>query len=141
MKLLEKTENNVRSVTYKLEDEEFGIIIYKEYLNDKNKVIDEEIRDGNGDPIDCPTIHEKITEYVDSLEDQEDENDEEKPRHKPSSDLSRCKRMGYLHYDEVKDIPVLMKLIDDNKLNVENENELWVYTDDIDTIDIVKEYI
>ena len=67
MKLLNRnTETGVREETYTFEDE-IGVLIYKEWLNEKGRVIDEELRDKDGNSLDDPALLERVHEAVDAL--------------------------------------------------------------------------
>ena len=69
MNLLAKTTvNGIRVDTYTFEDE-IGVLIYKEWINEKNRVIDEEFRDKDGNSIDDPELLERVHNEVDKLAD------------------------------------------------------------------------
>ncbi len=60
MKLLNHTTTDgVREETYTFEDE-VGVVIYKEWVNEKNIVIDEELRDKDGNSLDDPELLERV---------------------------------------------------------------------------------
>ena len=66
MKILNKVESQVTEVVYTIQDE-IGVIIYKEWINDSGKVIDSQMQDKDGYQIDDPAILEDIQNLVDSL--------------------------------------------------------------------------
>ena len=66
MKIKEKIEEFVKTVTYTIEDvPEVGTVIYTDYYNDKNKVIDSILRTEEGFDIDVPSIMEVVQDFVD----------------------------------------------------------------------------
>lgn len=67
MELLNKTVSTVTEVTYALQDET-SAFYYKEFLNEKGKVIDSLLRDKDGFEIDDPALLEKVEEFVDGME-------------------------------------------------------------------------
>ena len=66
MTILNKVESQVTEVVYTIQDET-GVIIYKEWINDSGKVIDAQMQDKDGYQIDDPAILEDIQNLVDSL--------------------------------------------------------------------------
>jgi len=66
MTILNKVESQVTEVVYTIQDE-IGVIIYKEWINDSGKVIDSQMQDKDGYQIDDPAILEDIQNLVDSL--------------------------------------------------------------------------
>jgi len=67
MKILNKISSTVTEVTYTLQDET-SAFYYKEWLNEKGKVIDCLLRDKDGHEIDDPALYERVTNFVDELE-------------------------------------------------------------------------
>jgi hypothetical protein len=65
MKIESHTSATVTTETYQLITER-GPVTYIEYLNDKGKVIDSNLRDENGEEIADPTFLEEIQEFIDS---------------------------------------------------------------------------
>jgi len=66
MKLLNQTSATITTNTFNLEvDGQF--ITYIEYLNDKGKVIDCNLRDVDGNEIADAALLEKVEEFVDNL--------------------------------------------------------------------------
>jgi hypothetical protein len=68
MKLLNKTEQNIRTVTSTLENEGSRYICIEYIESDGYNVIDIVIRDEHGNNIDDPIICEKITTFLDEIE-------------------------------------------------------------------------
>jgi len=58
--------STVKTETYQILTETHGPVTYVEYFNDKGKVIDETLRDEDGNDINAPALLEKIQEFVDS---------------------------------------------------------------------------
>ncbi len=74
MKILEShTTATVKTETYRIATEEHGIVTYIEYLNEKGKVIDEILRDEEGNNIDgvALLLLEEIQEFVDSVREEQ----------------------------------------------------------------------
>lgn len=67
MKIELKTSVNVTEVTYIVEYCSNRRVIYKEWVNEKDKVIDCSLRNIDGLDIDCPLMLEMIQEYIDNL--------------------------------------------------------------------------
>ena len=66
MKIKEKIEEFVKTITYTIEEvPEVGTVIYTDYYNDKNKVIDSILRTEEGFDIDVPSIMEVVQDFVD----------------------------------------------------------------------------
>ncbi len=61
-----KITSFITTVTFSLITEK-GPITYIEYLNDKNKVIDLNLRDEDGDEIDDSVLLEEVQNFVDKL--------------------------------------------------------------------------
>jgi len=68
MQLLNKTTSTVTEVTYVLQHPAEGVIYYKEWLDDRGKVIDSVIRSKHGYEIDNPALVQEIWDMVDQLE-------------------------------------------------------------------------
>lgn len=67
MQLLNKTESTVTEVVYTIGDD-ISAFYYKEWLNEKGKVIDSRLVDKDGHEIDDPILYEQVIEFVDDLE-------------------------------------------------------------------------
>lgn len=67
MKLLSSSESTVTTKTFEI-DYDGEKIIYIEYLNDKGKVIDCNLRDENGDEVDGSIYLEEIQDFIDKVE-------------------------------------------------------------------------
>ena len=65
LEILERVESTVTEVTYTLQDET-SAFYYKEWMNQKGKVIDSLLRDKDGHEIDDPELLEQVQELVDS---------------------------------------------------------------------------
>ena len=65
MNIISQESNTVTETTYFLEDNGKKLV-YKEWLNQKGKVIDEVLRDQNGNDIDDPALLERVQEAVDA---------------------------------------------------------------------------
>lgn len=66
MKILNQQSRTITTNTFNLEiDGQF--ITYIEYLNDKNKVIDCNLRDANGNELNDAALLEKVEEFVDNF--------------------------------------------------------------------------
>ena len=65
MNIISQESNSVTETTYFLEDNGKKLV-YKEWLNQKGKVIDEVLRDQNGNDIDDPALLERVQEAVDA---------------------------------------------------------------------------
>lgn len=65
MQILERVESKVTEVTYTLQDN-ISAFYYKEWMNEKGKVIDSLLRDKDGNEIDDPILMEQVQELVDS---------------------------------------------------------------------------
>lgn len=65
MNITSQESNTVTETTYFLEDNGKKLV-YKEWLNQKGKVIDEVLRDQNGNDIDDPALLERVQEAVDA---------------------------------------------------------------------------
>ena len=67
MKLINKSSSTVTTNTFEIDPEDGSKkITYIEYLNDKGRVIDENLRDSAGSEIDDPALLEVVQEFVDS---------------------------------------------------------------------------
>ena len=67
MKLVSKTEHRVIEVEYVL-DTTKGQIFYKEWQDERGRVIDAAMRDKDGFEIYDAALFEEIEEYVDTLD-------------------------------------------------------------------------
>lgn len=63
--ILNKVESTVTEVVYTLQDE-VSAFYYKEFLNDKGKVIDCELKDKDGGVIDDEDLMLRVQEFVDA---------------------------------------------------------------------------
>lgn len=68
MEILNKTTAYTREDTYVLEHSKEGVIIYKEWLDDKGKVVDSVVRSKSGHDIEDPILIQEIWEFIDQLE-------------------------------------------------------------------------
>lgn len=70
MKLKSRSTVTVTEDIYRLDLDGDGerIVVYTEYLNDKGKVIDINLRNVDGIDIDDPALLEEVQEFVDALE-------------------------------------------------------------------------
>ena len=66
MKIISHTSSTVTTETYELSLGD-RLLTYIEYLNDKGKLIDCNLRDVDGDEINVPTLLETIQEFVNSF--------------------------------------------------------------------------
>lgn len=64
--LKNKTSSTVTTDTYELEVDGQKVT-YIEYINDKNKVIDSNLRNEHGQEIEDAVLLEKIQDYIDNL--------------------------------------------------------------------------
>ena len=72
MKILEShTTATVKTETYRILTETQGPVTYIEYLDDKGKVIDCNLRDDEGNEISDPALLEEIQEFVDSTNEEQ----------------------------------------------------------------------
>jgi len=67
MELLNKIESVVTEVTYTLQDN-VSTFYYKEWLNDRGRVVDSILRDKDGLEIDDLNLLEEVQNFVDELE-------------------------------------------------------------------------
>lgn len=67
MKLLSSSESTVTTKTFEI-DYDGEKVVYIEYLNDKGKVIDCNLRDENGGEVDNSIYLEEIQDFVDKIE-------------------------------------------------------------------------
>jgi HKD family nuclease len=67
MELLRKTTTQVTEVEYRFQEENGHVLFYKEWLDDRGKVIDYTLRDKYGG-INDPNMLEKVQMRVDELE-------------------------------------------------------------------------
>lgn len=68
MKILTEQSVTLTTNTFEIETK-YGIVIYVEYVNNKNKVIDYNLRSKNtGQEIDDPALLEEIEQFIDSRE-------------------------------------------------------------------------
>lgn len=68
MELLSKTVETVTEATYVLQHPIEGVIYYKEWLDERGKVIDSIVRSKHGHEIDDTALIHEIWEMVDQLE-------------------------------------------------------------------------
>ena len=68
MDLLQRTESTVTEVTYTLQHPTEGVIHYKEWRDERGKVIDSVTRSKNGFEINDPVLVEQIWQFVDEHE-------------------------------------------------------------------------
>ena len=69
MKITNRNEVKVSRIIYDISDvKEYGNVVYIEYLNEHDRVIDVDLRDENGFSIDNPDILNDIQEAVDTFE-------------------------------------------------------------------------
>jgi len=66
MELLNKQETIVTEVVFTLQDET-GSFYYKEWLNEKGKVIDSMMIDKDGYQINDPVLLEEVESYLESI--------------------------------------------------------------------------
>jgi hypothetical protein len=67
LSIIANTSANITTNTYNLSLGD-RLLTYIEYLNDKGKVIDCNLRDVDGDEINDPALLEQVQEFVDGLE-------------------------------------------------------------------------
>ena len=67
MKILSKNTVRVIQNSYQIELESGRKVNYSEYLDEKGKVIDCEVRDENGHEIDDPGLYEQLLQLIDEL--------------------------------------------------------------------------
>lgn len=70
MELLSKVETKVTEVVYTIQDD-VSAFYYKEWIDDRGKVIDAQLVDKDGYQIDDPVLMECVEVFVDQLEDTE----------------------------------------------------------------------
>lgn len=69
MKITNRNEVKVSRIIYDISDvKEYGNVVYIEYVNEHDRVIDVDLRDENGFSIDNPDILNDIQEAVDTFE-------------------------------------------------------------------------
>lgn len=66
MELLNRTESTVTEVVYTIQDET-SAFYYKEWQDDRGKVINAAIIDKDGHEVYDPVLLEEIEEYLDSI--------------------------------------------------------------------------
>jgi hypothetical protein len=66
MKVLTKRLEKVVTETYMVEDEIGRKYTYKDYLDNKGKCIDCELRDSDGNSVDNPALLERVQDTIDS---------------------------------------------------------------------------
>lgn len=66
MKITRHEIDNVTTNTFRIEDPIHGMLVYKEYVNSKGKVIDYNLRKQSGEEITDPAILEVVQAAVDS---------------------------------------------------------------------------
>jgi hypothetical protein len=71
MKLESHTSSTITTETYQILTENHGPVTYIEYLNDKGKVIDCNLRDEDGNDIIDPALLEEIQEFIDNADEQQ----------------------------------------------------------------------
>jgi hypothetical protein len=67
MELLQKTESTVTEVVYTIQDET-SAFYYKEWRDDRGKVIDSLLEDKDGGRIYDEDLLSEVEEYIDSIE-------------------------------------------------------------------------
>jgi len=68
MKITNRNEVKVSRIIYDISDvKEYGNVVYIEYVNEHDRVIDVDLRDENGFSIDNPDILNDIQEAVDTF--------------------------------------------------------------------------
>lgn len=66
MKIVRETNETITTNKYNIEDSQYGLIIYIEYVNNKGEVFDYALRDVEGNNIDNPALLEKVQECVEN---------------------------------------------------------------------------
>jgi len=66
MKLESKTSSQSTVNSYRIITESHGPIVYLEYLNEKGHIIDEILRDEDGNDISDPALLEDVQEFIDA---------------------------------------------------------------------------
>ena len=62
------TEQPVKEITYTLQHPTEGVLIYKEWVNEKDKLIDSTLMSKHGHTINDPSLVEEIWDFIDNLE-------------------------------------------------------------------------
>lgn len=68
MELLHRAKSTVTEAEYRFQDTDGSVLVYKEWLNEKGKVIDAVLRSKHGHDIDDPILMERVQDIVDELE-------------------------------------------------------------------------
>lgn len=70
MELLKKEVVKLKMVESTVQKEDGNIVIVKDYYDEGDKIIDSTLQTKDGYPIDDPAEAEEITDFLDSLENQ-----------------------------------------------------------------------
>ena len=71
MKLESHSTATVTTETYQILTESHGLVVYIVYLNDQRKIVDEMLRDDEGNTLDDPALFDDIQDFVDNYDEQQ----------------------------------------------------------------------
>jgi hypothetical protein len=74
MELLKKEVVKLKMVESTVQTDDGNIVIVKDYYDERDKIVDSTLQTKDGYPIDDPAEAEEITDFLDSLDEDENQN-------------------------------------------------------------------